>query len=320
MSRRALAFTFVLSFALLNKQPAIAQGNLVDGAQAEVDRSERRIREVRVEIGNRYEKRLAELRVIYQKAADLENALAVRAEEQRVVAEAEHPLEGRHLVEEPRLLKEAQTELLSKQGEMVAQIVQESVPKLVELKKALTVAGKLDEATEVRGLIQRLQEANSPAQRLPNNAQVTAEEVAQAYQSARERADKMYRGPRLLVRGKVAGVRPDPAEPGAFTLVLFGGADGTLVDCAFSMAEYRVREERAGAAVVYVVARPTQIRHRFAYNEERWWTSLAVARAWRAPFGLVAALCQNVNTRWGSGNRFFSCLQRFGHKYLSHFT
>jgi len=225
-----------------------------DIVQTEVDRCERNMKAVRVEIGNRYEKRLSELRAVFQKAGDLEGALAVRAEEQRALAEPERPLESRHLVEEPRSLKEVQTELLSKQSEMIAQIVLEAVPKLVEMKKSLTVAGKLDEAVEVRSAIQRLQDATSPAQRLAAGTQVSAEEVYQAYQSSKERADKIYKGVKVLLRGRVAGVRPDPREPGALTLVLFGGVEGALVDCAFPVGEYRVREERQGQGVVYVVA------------------------------------------------------------------
>jgi hypothetical protein len=225
-----------------------------DIVQTEVDRCERNMKSVRVEIGNRYEKRLLELRAGFQKAGDLEGALAVRSEEQRTLADPERPLESRHLVEEPRSLKELQLELLGKQSEMISQIVLEAVPKLVEMKKTLTVAGKLDEAVEVRTAIQRLQEATSPAQRLSAGAQVTAEEVYQAYQSSKDRADKIYRGVKVLLRGRVAGVRPDPRESGALTLVLFGGVEGALVDCAFPTGEYRVREERQGQVVVYVVA------------------------------------------------------------------
>jgi hypothetical protein len=254
-----IAFPFrlaVFPLALLVSLPLRLEAQLLarDIVQTEVDRCERNMKAVRVEIGNRYEKRLSELRAVFQKAGDLEGALAVRAEEQRALAEPERPLESRHLVEEPRSLKELQTELLSKQSEMIAQIVLEAVPKLVEMKKNLTVAGKLDEAVEVRSAIQRLQDATSPAQRLAAGAQVSAEEVYQAYQSSKERADKIYRGVKVLLRGRVAGVRPDPREPGALTLVLFGGVEGALVDCAFPIGEYRVREERQGQGIVYVVA------------------------------------------------------------------
>lgn len=232
-----------------------AQLGSVEVLRSEIEKSERQIREVRVEIGNRYEKKLSDLRMVYQKGADLENALAVRAEEQRVETEPNRPLESRHLVDEPFLLREAQTELLAKQTEMISLIVQSIIPKLVDVKKSLTVAGKLDEAVEIRNTIQHFQEAISPAQRLANNSSVTAEEVFQAYQSSRERAEKMYRGPRLNIRGKVVGVRPDPKDPSVLTLVLYGGTEGALVDCVFATQEYRVREERLGQNVFFVVAR-----------------------------------------------------------------
>jgi tRNA_anti-like len=254
---RRLAGLMTVGLFLTCTGPVHAQVSALEAVQGEVDRGERQIREVRVEFGNRYEKKLAELKAAYQKAADLENALIVRGEEQRVETEPNRPLESRHLVEEPRLLKDAQVELLAKQSEMISQIVQALVPKLIEVKKKLTIDGKLDDAVEVRVVIQRLQEASSPAQRLSNNSVVAAEELFQAYQSSRERADKMYRGPRLILRGKVAGIRSDPKETGAFTLVLFGGAEGALVDCSFSPAEYRVREDRVGQNTYFVVSRIT---------------------------------------------------------------
>jgi len=252
---RRLFASFAAWLVLISSGSAFAQVGALEAVQTDVERSEVQIREVRVEFGNRYEKKLAELKLVYQKAADLENALVVRGEEKRVETEPNRPLETRHLVEEPRLLKDAQMELLAKQTEMITQIVQAIVPKLLEVKKKLTMDGKLDDAVEVRSMIQRLQDASSPAQRLSNNSVVAAEEVFQAYQSSRDRADKTYRGPRLNLRGKVVGIRPDPKETGAFTLVLFGGAEGALVDCAFSQTDYRVREERVGQNVFFVVAR-----------------------------------------------------------------
>jgi hypothetical protein len=252
--KRFLSATLLTVFIGAPASRAGAQLLAKDIVQAELERCERNIKAVRVEIGNRYEKKLTELRASFQKAADLEGALAVRAEEQRILSEPEKPLESRNVVEEPRSLRDVQTELIGKQSEMIAQIVVEAVPKLVEMKKTLTVAGKLDEAVEVRSAIQRLQDATSPPQRIPANSQVSVEDVYQAYQSSRERADKIYRGVKVLLRGRVAGVRPDPREPGALALVLFGGVEGALVDCAFPVGDYRVREERQGQSVVYVVA------------------------------------------------------------------
>jgi hypothetical protein len=245
----------ILVAVMLCVETGVAQMSAPEAMQFEVEKSERQIREVRVEIGNRYEKRLTELKSAYQKAADLENALIVRAEAQRVETEPNHPLEAHHIVEEPRLLKEAQMELLSKQTEMILQIVQMIVPKLVELKRTLTVSGKLDEAVEIRTTIQRLQEAASPAQRLPDNSLVSAEEVVQNYQTSRERGDKCYRGVRLTLRGKVVGIKPDPKDASVNILALFGGTEGAIVECSFSSPEYRVREEKMGQNLYYVVSR-----------------------------------------------------------------
>jgi hypothetical protein len=254
MFTRFLSIALFATLVIASASRASGQLLAKDIVQSEIDRCERNLKAVRVEVGNRYEKKLQELRAAFQKAADLEGAIAVRSEEQRIVAEPDRPLEARHLVEEPRSLKEIQSELLGKQSEMIAQIVAEAVPKLVEMKKTLTVAGKLDEAIEVRNAIQRLQDATSPPQRIQVNAQVSAEEVYQAYQYSKERADKIYRGVKVLLRGRVAGVRPDPRESGALVLVLFGGVEGALIDCAFPTGEYRVREERQAQTVFYVVS------------------------------------------------------------------
>ena len=67
-------------------------------------------------------------------------------------------------------MKDAQLELLAKQTAKVTQIVQAIEPKLLEVKKKLTMDGKLDDAVEVRSMVQRLQDASSPAQRLSNNS------------------------------------------------------------------------------------------------------------------------------------------------------
>lgn len=251
---RLLIFTIASACSFLTGT-CRAQVNAAELMQLEIEKTDRQIREVRVEIGNRYEKRLAELKAVYQKAADLENALIVRSEEKRIETEPNRPLEARHLVEEPRLLRDAQAELLAKQTEMISQIVQSIVQKLVDLKKTLTISGKLDDALEMRNTIQRLQDAASPAQRLSDNSLVSPEEVVQSYQSSRERADKLYRGVRLLIRGKVAGIKPDPKDPSFNVLVLYGGADGSFVECSFPTLEYRVREEKVGQNLYYVVSR-----------------------------------------------------------------
>lgn len=232
--------------------PLQAQLGAPDLVKAEVERCQRRLREVRGEMLNRYESELGKLKQRFQKAADLEMSLVVRAEEARL--NTERSLDSANLVEEPRSLRELQDAILQKQGELVAQVVAESVPKLVELKKNLTVAGRLDEAVDVRTAIVELQNSAAPQQKLSAGTQVAVEEVFQAYQISRERADKTYRGVKLSVVGRVAGVRVDPRDPGSQVLVLYGGGEGALVDCAFGVNEHRVREERVGSNLFFVVS------------------------------------------------------------------
>ena len=211
--------------------PAVSAAS--DAWRQDLSKTERRIQEVRVEIGNRYEKKLGELRAAFQKLGDLENSVVIRDEERRLVG-SDVALDVQNLVQEPRLLRDAQVELIGRQKEMLSQIVQESLPKLLELKKALTVSGRLDEALEVRRSIADLQDMVSPAEKVDTVTVVSAEDVFQTFQSSRPRADKMYKGRNLVVRGKLAGMRPDPRDPGSSVLVIFGGGEGMFIDCAFS--------------------------------------------------------------------------------------
>lgn len=246
----------LLAMILLLSSPVFAQTGgpaVADAWRQDLTKVERRIQEVRVEIGNRYEKKLGELRAGFQKLGDLENAVVIRDEERRLVG-ADIALDPQYLVQEPRALREAQIELLGKQKEMLTQIVQESLQKLVELKKTLTVSGRLDEALEVRRSIADLQDIVSPAERVENGTTVAADELFQTFQSSRMRADKMYKGRNLVLRGKVAGVRPDPRDPSVTVLVVYGGGEGMFIDCAFS-GDYRISEARQGSSVGYSVSK-----------------------------------------------------------------
>ena len=246
----------LLAMILLLSSPVFAQTGspaVADAWRQDLTKVERRIQEVRVEIGNRYEKKLGELRAGFQKLGDLENAVVIRDEERRLVG-ADIALDPQYLVHEPRALREAQIELLGKQKEMLTQIVQESLQKLVELKKTLTVSGRLDEALEVRRSIADLQDIVSPAERVENGTTVAADELFQTFQSSRMRADKMYKGRNLVLRGKVAGVRPDPRDPSVTVLVVYGGGEGMFIDCAFS-GDYRISEARQGGSVGYSVSK-----------------------------------------------------------------
>ena len=224
-----------------------------DSWRQDLTKVERRIQEVRVEMGNRYEKKLGELRAGFQKLGDLENAVVIRDEERRLVG-ADIALDSQYIAQEPRALRDVQVELLMEQKKLLSQIVQESLAKLVELKKTLTVAGRLDEALEVRRSIADLQDIVSPAEKVENGTVVGAEDLYQTFQSSRLRADKMYKGRSLVLRGKVAGIRPDPRDSSVTVLVVFGGGDGMFIDCVFS-GDYRVGEARQGGSVGYSVSK-----------------------------------------------------------------
>jgi hypothetical protein len=230
----------------------IAQLAPTDVVRLELQRCETLAKGIRGDTVERYQKKLTELRLGFQKAGDLESALILRAEEQRVAAE--QSLDTSHLVEEPRSLREAQESFLQKQVELIERVVGDTLPKLGALKKDLTVAGRLDEAVEVRSAISKLQNTTAPAQRLSAGTQASVEDVFQAYQINRERAERMYKGVKLLASGKVLGIRPDSRDPSNAVLVLAGGADGAFVDCAFSPQDYRVREERQGPNLFFVIS------------------------------------------------------------------
>jgi hypothetical protein len=129
---------------------------------------------------------------------------------------------------------------------LVAGVVAESLPKLIEYKKQLTVEGKLDEALAVKHAIERLQNANVPVTRTEAGAIVPAEAVMHAYAADRARADKTYKGVRFVVRGLVAGYRIDPGDARTMQVFLSPPNTNGWVQCGFSLSQYRYREDRIG--------------------------------------------------------------------------
>jgi hypothetical protein len=256
---RPLCFPLFVFLALANLGPLRAGAQVQSGAQevalfrAELDRCETALQGARNEAINRYEGRLAELRTKFQRAADLESALLVRGEEQRLGRS--RALEQAHLAERPASLRELQETTLKALGKQTALLVSESVPRLVELKKRLTMAGRLDEAVEVRSAIEKLQGlpgASDPVQRASAGTSVQLDELLQAYHTGRERSDRIYKGVRLTVTGRVLGVRLETPESEP-VLVLSGATDGAVGECAFNAAEFRVREERQGGVIFCTV-------------------------------------------------------------------
>ena len=66
-----------------------------------------------------------------------------------------------------------------------------------------------------------------------------------AFGGDRARADKIYKGQKITVRGVVGGFRQDPADTRNYQVFLTGGGSGGWVQCSFLVGDYRFREERA---------------------------------------------------------------------------
>lgn len=209
---------------------------------AEAKRCEDRIAAVQRDALNKYEGALAELQISLQKAADLEGALAVREERQRLATET--ALSEKNFVAEPKALRTLQVQTVGKIQELVAQLVTDTVPKLVELKKQLTIAGKLDEAVAVRKEIEKLQNDHLPVTRAEAGTVIAADTLAVAYSGDRARADKIYKGQRIIVRGVVGAFRSDPADIKSYQIFLAGATAGGWVQCVFPVGETRFREEK----------------------------------------------------------------------------
>lgn len=244
MISRALSgppsFAFAITlFLMLLAFPLSAQNAGL--GESEAQKCEEKIAAVQRDVLSRYDDALNELQLGFQKAADLENALAVRAEKQRLATE--QALADKDLVTEPKSLRTLQIQTLGKMKELIKQLVQETVPRLIELKRSLTVGGKLDEAVAVRAAIERLQNGHAPVSRPEPGSVVSADALLQAYAADRVRADKTYKGQKMAIRGVIGGFRQDQADSKLFHVFL-SGTTGGWVQCAFSTAEYRFREEQ----------------------------------------------------------------------------
>ena len=184
----ALALALALSPAQAAPNP-VANVNL---GESEALKCEEKIASIRRDVLGKYEDQLGDLQNTLQKAADLEGALTVRDERGRLAQE--HTLSERNYVAEPKALRTLQTQQVTKMQELVAQVVQDTLPKLIELKKSFTVAGKLDEAVAVRTAIEKLQNSHVPVARADAGSVVPAETLLLAYAGDRSRADKTYKG------------------------------------------------------------------------------------------------------------------------------
>ncbi len=245
IAARLIALALLLLPAFAFSQNAALVG------EAEAQKCEDKIANVQRDVLGKYEDALQELQVGFQKAADLDNALAVRAEKERV--RKEQTLTETNLVNEPKSLRAAQSASIEKIKELTAQLVSESVPRLVEVKKSLTIAGKLDDALAVRKAIERLQNGYVPVSRAEAGAVVTADTLLVDYGADRARADKIYKGQRIVVRGVFGGSREDAKNPKVQLVYLTGGAGG-WVQCEFSASDFRFRDEQQFGASTIVIS------------------------------------------------------------------
>lgn len=147
-------------------------------------------------------------------------------------------------------------------NELVSGVVNDALPKLVELKKQLTTEGRLNDALAVKRAIERLQNANVPIVRAEAGGIVTAEVLIRAYGADRSRADKTYKGVRIAVRGVMAGYKLDPENAKNLFVYFFDGTSSGWVQCSFGLTQWRYREERtnAGAVLSLIPKDGTEVR------------------------------------------------------------
>jgi tRNA_anti-like len=242
-------------FLCLSTVPLLGQA--VNLADAEVQRCQEKIASVKRDVFGKYDDLLGELQLTFQKAGDLEGALAVRAEKDRL--KTEQSLNDGDLVDEPKALRALQTQFLGKEQELVGQLVREALPKLIEFKKSLTVAGKLDEALAARTAIENLQN-NMPVIRPQAGTVTPAEAIILAYSGDRPRADRIYKGQKITIHGVIGGYRQDPDDAKSFLIYLSGGQGGGWVQCSFTSPDYRFREETSnfGATSLVITSRNSE--------------------------------------------------------------
>jgi hypothetical protein len=239
MVRRSFLLLLVCAQAVL-AQPAAAPaaGNPAD---AEAARCEQQIASVRRDVLNRYDNALQELQVGFQKAADLEGAVAVRNERQRVAQDA--TLSEANFVSEPKQLHAVQEQWQGKLQELLSQLINDSIPRLIEIKKGLTIAGRLDEALAAKSDIERLHGYLVPDAPPPAGAILTVDAVLRAYAADKARADSVYKGQHLSLHGIVVGYKPDPDGRHYLLFVSGQNPNGGWIQCSFGN-EVRFREEK----------------------------------------------------------------------------
>jgi len=238
-------------FLLLLLPLAPSRAETAAAAEAEAAKCRDRLGAVRRDVLGKYEDQLGELQAQFQKAADLDGALAVRSEKQRV--RTEQVLSESNFATEPRALRTLQQQTVARLDELSAGVVSEVVPRLVEFKNALTIAGQLDDAVKVRALIEKLQNDHVPLTRPANGELVSADTLVTAYAADRARADKAYKDAYITVRGTLVTYRIDPNDSRKTTVYL-GRSGGTgWIACVFENG-LRFREEKSFNTTALVIS------------------------------------------------------------------
>ncbi|MEP6670744.1 MAG: hypothetical protein ABJF10_16415 [Chthoniobacter sp.] len=242
---------FAILSVFIFSQVCLAAQITVSPAEAEAQKCEDKIASVRRDVFSKYDDQLGELQLNLQKTADLEGAIAARAERQRLAAEQD--LNEASFVTEPKVLRALQVQTFTKLRDLTTQLIQETVPRLIEFKKQLTVAGKLDDAINVRTAIERLQNSHLPVSKADASTAIPVETLLLAYGGDRARADKTYKGQKFTVHGILGGYRPDPSDAKVYQIYLSGSTGNGWVLCAFSAPEFKFREEKGSFGALTLV-------------------------------------------------------------------
>jgi hypothetical protein len=75
----------------------------------------------------------------------------------------------------------------------------------------------------------------------------------QAYAADRARADKIYKGQKVVFHGIMGGYRPDPADAKIYLVYLTGATASGWVQCTFSAPEFKFREEKGSFGALTLV-------------------------------------------------------------------
>ena len=222
--------------------------------QAEAGKCEQEINTITEQLLSKYTDSLAAMQAAYQKSADLEYALAIRAELNRV--KKNQTLTEQSFVAEPRALRDLQVQTYGRMREFWSQILQSHIPKLTELKKNLTMDGHLDDAVAVRDLIGQLQDKYGTSVKMDANTVLPAGTLLQDYAADKDRADKLYKGKKITLSGTVATFQQDASDQTSYNIYLTAKGADVFVQCSFAKEKHSFREDKQGLGNVVLSVSP----------------------------------------------------------------